>query len=145
MFGRKSGGRDVDTEKVCTQCGKRCIPAQSFCPKCGSALPAATPVTPDSISTRGSHKLIINKGAEERIFECEDEEQALNQAMPWVMKGYIARIADEQGVVKWTQALSEGQVAVFKDDATVQRAASGPHAPSGQSLAPSKKPWWRFW
>lgn len=135
----------MDTEKVCTQCGKRCVPAQCFCPKCGSALPAATPVTPDSISTRGSYKLIVTKGAEERIFECADEEEAFNQAEPWVMKGYIARIADEQGVVKWTQALSEGPVVTFKDDATVQRATSGAPAPSAQSLAPSKKPWWRFW
>jgi hypothetical protein len=127
----------VDTEKLCTQCGKRCVPAQSFCPNCGSALPPATPVTPDSNSTRGSHKLVINKGAEERIIECVDEEQALNQAMPWVMKGYIARIADEQGIVKWTQALSEGQLATFKGDATMQRAAVGPQAP--------KKPWWRLW
>jgi hypothetical protein len=129
----------VDTEKVCAQCGKHCVAAQSCCPKCGSALPATTPVAPDSASARGSFKLIVNKGAEERIFECEDEEQAFNQAMPLVMQGYIARIADEQGVVKWTQALSEGQVAVFKDNAT------GPRAPSGQSLTPSRKPWWRFW
>jgi hypothetical protein len=144
-FGRKSGGREVDTEKVCTQCGKHCVPAQACCPKCGSPLPAATPVTPDSASSRGSHQLIMNKCAEERIFECEDEEQALNQAMPWVIKGYSARIADEQGVVKWTQALSEGQVAVFKDEATVQRGASGRQAPSGQTLAPPKIPRWRFW
>ena len=135
----------MDTERVCIQCGKRCVSAQSSCPKCGSSLPAATPVTPDSISTRGSHKLIVNKGADERMFECENEEQAHNQAMPWVMKGYIARIVDEHGVVKWTQALSEGQVANFKDDATVQPAASGPHTTSGKSLAPSKKPWWQFW
>ena len=135
----------MDTEKVCTQCGKHCVPAQSYCPKCGSKLPAATPVNSSSAPTGRPHKLIINKGTEEQIFECGDEEQALNQAMPWVTKGYIARIVDEHGVVKWTQALSEGGVATFKDDATVQRVASGPHAPSGQSLAPSKKPWWRFW
>src|SRR5437660_1592210 len=32
----------MDTQNVCTQCGEHCVPAQSFCPKCGSALPAVT-------------------------------------------------------------------------------------------------------
>ena len=135
----------MDTEKVCTRCGKHCVPAQSYCPKCGSMLPAATPVPPGSAPTRRSHKLIINKGAEEQIFECEDEEQAFNQAMPWVMKGYIARIADEQGVVKWTQALSDGQIGVFKDNATEQRSGSAAQATSSQPMASPRKPWWRFW
>jgi hypothetical protein len=102
-------------------------------------------VNSSSAPTGRPHKLIINKGAEEQIFECEDEEQAFNQAMPWVMKGYIARIADEQGVVKWTQALSDGQIAVFKDDATEQRSGSGAQAPSSQPIASPRKPWWRFW
>jgi hypothetical protein len=48
----------MDTEKICMQCGKHCVSAQSFCPKCGSALPAATP---RSASSSCAHKLILNK------------------------------------------------------------------------------------
>ncbi len=32
----------METEKVCGRCGKRCVPAQSYCPKCGNKLPEAT-------------------------------------------------------------------------------------------------------
>jgi uncharacterized membrane protein len=115
----------VDTEKVCERCGKHCVPAQSYCPKCGSLLPAATPVTPGSAPSGRRHRLIVNKGPEEQVFECEDEEQAFNKAMPWLLKGYIARIADEQGVVKWTQAPSQGQIAAIQGDATQQQPQSG--------------------
>jgi hypothetical protein len=108
-------------------------------------LPEATPVTPGSTPTGRPHKLIINKGTEEQIFECGDEEQAFDKAVPWVMKSYIARIADEQGVVKWTQVLSDGQIAVFKDDASEQRPGAVPRATSSQSMAPPQKSWWRFW
>jgi len=34
----------VETERVCAPCRKHCVPAQSYCPKCGRALPPATPV-----------------------------------------------------------------------------------------------------
>jgi hypothetical protein len=34
----------METEKVCVRCQKRCVPAQSYCPKCGDSLPEATPV-----------------------------------------------------------------------------------------------------
>jgi hypothetical protein len=108
-------------------------------------LPEATPVAPGSTPTSSLHRLILNKGAEQQIIECEDEEQAFAQAMPWLMKGYIARIADERGVVKWTQALRNGQVAVFKDDATERRPGSGPCATSNPVMGQSAKPWWRFW
>ena len=116
----------MDTEKVCRQCGTHCVPAQSYCFKCGSMLPAATPGTPTLDPPCRPHKLILNRGVEERILECEGEEQALDEAMPWVMKGYIARIADEHGVVRWTQALSEGppsevRINQFKGDATGRR------------------------
>jgi hypothetical protein len=30
-----------DTNKVCARCGKHCVPAQSYCPECGSMLPEA--------------------------------------------------------------------------------------------------------
>ena len=105
------------TEKVCTQCGKQCAPAQSYCPKCGSALPAATLGLPTGGS---SHNLILTKGGDEQILEVEDIEQAFTQALPWIMKGYIARITDKQGVVKYTQALANGQIATYPDDATGQ-------------------------
>jgi len=131
------------TEKVCARCGKHCVPAQSYCPKCGSALPAATP----GLAPSGSpHKLILNRGGEEQILELEDIEQALNEALPWVMKGYIARITDKQGVVKYTQALSRGQIATYPGDATEQPPGPGAHVVSGsQSMAAPRKPWWRFW
>jgi hypothetical protein len=135
----------MEREKVCGRCGKHCVPGQSFCPGCGSELPAATPVTAGSAAPRRPYRLIVNKSAEEKVIECEDEEQALNQAMPWVMKGYIARIADEQGVVKWTQALSEGQIAAFKGDATQQLPASEVEGNCNQPTASARKPWWRFW
>jgi hypothetical protein len=140
-----SGGQPMDTEKVCGRCGTHCVPAQSYCPNCGSQLPAATPVPPGWAPTSRPYKLIVNRGTEERVFDCEDEEQAFDKAMPWVMQGYLARIADERGVVKWTQALSDGQLAVFKDDATEQRPGSGPPATSSQAMGPAQKPWWRFW
>jgi hypothetical protein len=107
-------------------------------------LPAATPVIPGLAPTCRPRKLIVNKGTEEQIFECEDEEQAFNKSMLWVMKGYIARITDEQGVVKWTQALSNGQIAVFKDDATERRSETAAQATSSQPIASPKKSWWRF-
>jgi hypothetical protein len=88
---------------------------------------------------------MVNKGAEEQVFECEDEEQALDKALPWVMQGYIARIADEWGVVKWTQAVSDGQICLYKGDATQQRSRSGAQRKGGHPAASSAKPWWRFW
>ncbi|MBN2130593.1 MAG: hypothetical protein JW741_13915 [Sedimentisphaerales bacterium] len=66
------------------------------------------------------HKLILNKGGEEQVHEYEDIEEAFNVALPWVMKGYVARITDKQGVVKYTQALSNGQIATYPGDATEQ-------------------------
>ena len=79
------------------------------------------------------HKLILNKGVEEQAQEHQDIEQAFNAAIPWIVKGYIARITDQQGVVKYTQALANGQIATYAGDATVR------------SALPPKKPWWRFW
>lgn len=133
----------MDTERVCTQCGKQSVPAQSICPKCGSALPAATPCSAPSAS---SHKVFLNKDGEEQILEYENIEQAMNGAVPWIMKGYIARITDAKGVVKWTQALSGGQIATYRQgDAIEQRLASGAKARSNGSTNPPRKPWWRFW
>src|SRR5512135_1639363 len=134
----------MDTEKVCTRCGKRCVPAQSYCPKCGAALPAATPaLAPASSGPRCT--VVLNRGHEERTLEAEGMEQAMNEAMPWVLKGYIARIKDENEVVRWTQALEARQVITYAGDATNQAAGSGAPA-AGQGTAPVRaKPWWRFW
>jgi len=65
------------------------------------------------------HKLILNNGSEEQVHECEDIEQAFDAAVPWIMKGYVARITDKQGAVKYTQALANGNIATRFGDATV--------------------------
>jgi hypothetical protein len=89
--------------------------------------------------------LILNKGDEEQIHEYEDMEQALNAAIPWIMKGYIARIADAQGVIKYTQALSGGSIAMYTGDATSKRPASGVQAISKGTMVSQRNPWWQFW
>jgi hypothetical protein len=92
-----------------------------------------------------AHKLILNKGGEEQVHEFEDIEEAFTAAMPWVMKGYFARVTDKQGVVKYTQALTNGQIATYPGDATTHAKAASTPA-SGLSPTPRpKKPWWRFW
>jgi hypothetical protein len=92
-----------------------------------------------------AHKLILNKGGEEQLHEFGDIEEAFNAAEPWILKGYIARITDTQGVVKYTQALTNGQIATYFGDATAQAPDPGALA-SGPSPTPErKKPWWRFW
>jgi hypothetical protein len=102
-------------------------------------------VAPNSAPTRRPHKLIVNKGVEEQVFEYEDEEQALGKATLWVTQGYIARIADEQGVVKWTLARYGGRIFTYKGDVVRKVPASGARGKSSQPVASSKKPWWRFW
>jgi hypothetical protein len=87
----------------------------------------------------------------------------MNEALPWIMKGYIARITDEQGVVKFTQALANGPIATYPGDATGQRpdpnqvwgwspppgsrqTAQAPKAKGEYEEAdPPKRPWWKFW
>jgi hypothetical protein len=91
------------------------------------------------------HKLILNKGGEEQIQEYEDIEEAFNAAMPWIMKGYIARITDKKGVVKYTQSLSNGQIATYAGDATERRPEPEAQAGVGLSPTPPQKQWWRFW
>jgi hypothetical protein len=89
------------------------------------------------------HKLILNKGGKEQVQEYEDIEEAFNVAMPWIMRGYVARITDKKGVVKYTQALSNGQIATYSGDATER--GSEAKAGIGLSPTPPQKPWWRFW
>jgi uncharacterized RDD family membrane protein YckC len=69
-------------------------------------------------------KLIVNKGAEEQVHEYESIEQAFDSAERWVATGFIARITDKQGVVKYTQAFANGQIATYHGDATQQRPES---------------------
>jgi tetratricopeptide (TPR) repeat protein len=91
------------------------------------------------------YKLILTKGGEEQVHEFVAIEEAFIAASPWIMKGYIARVTDKQGIVKYTQALVNGQIATYPGDATNQGAA--PASPmSGQipTIGP-RKPWWRFW
>jgi hypothetical protein len=133
----------VETEKVCAQCGKHCAPAQSYCPKCGSLLPSATPAI--LAPSASSHRIILNRGDEERTLDAASIEEAFQKASPWVAKGFIARILDEQGIVRWTQALSNQQITVFEGDATKQRPGSRTEEKSTQLTGSSRKPWWRFW
>ena len=45
-------------------------------------------------------KLILNLGQEEQIHEFDAIEKAFDAAIPWIMKGYIARKA-----IKWVKPL----------------------------------------
>ena len=92
-----------------------------------------------------AHKLILNKGDEEQVHEFADIEEAFNSSRAWIMKGYTARITDGHGVVKYTQAAVNGQIATYPGDATT--ASTGAEsAASGRTPVPRRpKPWWRFW
>lgn len=91
------------------------------------------------------YKLILNRGSEEQAQEFDDIEKAFNAAMPWIMKGYIARVTDKQGIVKYTQALVDGQIATYQGDATATREGSGSPTPGGPPTSGSRRSWWRFW
>ena len=92
-----------------------------------------------------THKLIVNKGGEEQVHEFGDIEEAFDAAIPWIRKGYIARITDKQGVVKYTQTLANGQIATYPGDTTNQAADSAASMADQSPTAGPKKPWWRFW
>ena len=71
--------------------------------------------------------------------------------MPRIAEGYVARITDEKGVVKYTQTMTNGAVEeqfgpiTYPGDATAPATNSGTPA-GGQSPASGQtKPWWRFW
>lgn len=77
-------------------------------------------------------KLILNKDGEEKAHEYEELESAFDAAEPWIMRGYIARMTDRQGVVQYTQTLASDQIVTYRGDAT--------------EIRPDvKKPWWKFW
>ena len=70
------------------------------------------------------------------------------------MQGYIARMTDADGVVKYTQAVKGGKIATYNGDvttsqpapATPEPQATAPNAQPPQSnAAPMQKPWWKFW
>lgn len=90
------------------------------------------------------HKLVLNNTNEEKVEEYEEIERAFDAAIPWIAKGYVARITDKQGIVKYTQALIEGQIATYPGDATTM--ASDADSQHGcQPEPPRRNPWWRFW
>lgn len=91
------------TEKICNRCRKPCVPAQSYCPKCGSTLPAATP-------RATTIRLVLCKGSERQVHQCVDIEQAFDKAWPWIMDDYIAQITDGDGILKLTRTLSKGVI-----------------------------------
>jgi hypothetical protein len=91
------------------------------------------------------HKLILNNGSEEQTHEFADIEEAFNAALPWIMKGYIARVTDKQGIVEYTQALANGQVATYRGDATARSEVSRSPMSGGSPTPKSRKSWWRFW
>lgn len=90
------------------------------------------------------HKLILNKGGEEQVHEFANIEGAFDAAVPWVMEGYIARITDEQGIVKYTQAAADGQITTHRGEGVFKRGGSGPPI-GGTSTLGARKSWWRFW
>ena len=89
------------------------------------------------------HKLILNNKNEEKIEEYEKIEQAFDAAIPWIAKGYVARITDQQGIVKYTQIIVDGQIATHPGDATIMASDAGPQ--DGSQPGSPRKPWWRFW
>jgi hypothetical protein len=86
-------------------------------------------------------KLILNRGHEEQINEFDAIEKAFDAALPFIMEGFIARMTDKEGAVKYTQALADGQIATYLGDATATQQMAGEDATRGVG----KKPWWRFW
>jgi hypothetical protein len=84
-------------------------------------------------------KLILNKDGEETIQEHASIEQTFDAAVPWIMKGFTARMMDEEGTVKYTQTLAEGQIATYPGDATQAK------VDESQVYGYSPKPWWKLW
>ena len=94
------------TEKVCGKCGRHCVPAQSYCPKCGSPLPPESPCA----ASEPQYKLFLDKGQEKQVIEFEEAEEAVEAAFPWLIQGWVARIADRTGDVKRTQTFADGRI-----------------------------------
>jgi len=63
-------------------------------------------------------KLILNRGQEERVHEFDAIEKAFDAAVPFIMDGFIARTTDKDGVVQFTQTLTDGQIATYRGDPT---------------------------
>jgi hypothetical protein len=92
-----------------------------------------------------AHKLILNKGYEEQVYEFDAIGKAFDAAMPFIMDGFIARMTDKNGVVKYTQALTDGQIATYSGDATATQAATNETKASDKNRGARKTPWWKFW
>jgi hypothetical protein len=92
-------------EALCLTCEKAGLHAGEYATrkKCLSKADEMSKVLHDERSTSRNrrwpmpHKLILTKDGEEQVQEYEDIEQAFNAAMPWIMKGYVARITDKRG------------------------------------------------
>jgi hypothetical protein len=82
--------------------------------------------------------LILNNGREEKAQEYDSQEQAFDAAEQWIHEGYIARITDREGTVKYTQTLAEGLIVTYPGDATQAETES-------HSYGHPQKPWWKFW
>ena len=93
------------------------------------------------------HKLILNKGNEEQVHEFDAIESAFDAAEPFIMDGFIARMMDTDGVVKYTQALADGQITTYPGDATatMTQPMENETKPSDKTGVARKTPWWRFW
>lgn len=92
-----------------------------------------------------SHKLILNKGHEEQVHEFDAIEKAFDAAVPFIMDGFIARMTDKDGVVKYTQALTEGQIATYPGDATATRKMTNETEADDATGGARNRPWWKFW
>ncbi len=90
-------------------------------------------------------KLILNRGHEEQIHEFDAIEKAFDAAVPFIMDGFIARMTDKEGVVKYTQALADGQIATYPGDATATQQMASESNAGDETRGAGKKPWWRFW
>ncbi len=91
------------------------------------------------------HKLMLNKDHDEQVHEFETIEAAFDAAEPWIMQGYIARITDKEGVVQYTQTLGDGQIVVYRGDATTAGLPANRNDGGPLSGSVTRKPWWKFW
>jgi hypothetical protein len=64
------------------------------------------------------YKLILTKDDEELITEHDSMEAAFDAGTPRLNEGYILRVADDAGVVQYTQVLNNGRIEVHRGDAT---------------------------
>jgi hypothetical protein len=91
------------------------------------------------------HRLILNKGLNEQVQEFDAIENAFDAAIPYIRDGYIARMTDKNGFVKYTQSLSNGQIATQFGDATATQVFSDESDIHDDIDDIPARPWWKFW